>query len=225
MIGTLENRGEEMRLRNIPNAEQIIKEFDHYAEALTENKGNWSSKFEKEQPLYVEFGGGKGGFAIGMADMYKDVNFISVDAKTEVLLKACEKAEKAEVNNVRFTCLNVLNARDYFNEGEIDRIYLNFSDPWPKKRHYKRRLTYRGFLDIYKDLLKPGGEIHFKTDNRSLFEFTLNEFAEIGVKMKNISLDLHSQEDLVNVMTEYEAKFSKRGFPIFRLEANIDNLR
>jgi len=117
--------------------------------------------------------------------------------------------------------INIAFLDQFFDKDELDRIYLNFSDPWPKKKHYKRRLTYRDFLGRYQKVLKEGGWIHFKTDNRTLFEFSLNEFAAIDMKMQEISLDLHSEERPWNVMTEYEQKFSAKGMPIFRVEAQF----
>ena len=208
-----------MRVRKKPGAFEALVEKKKYFIAEPEaNKGNWQSVFGNDHPIYAEFGGGKGKFIIAMATKFPDINFIMVDAVTEVLLKAVENAEEHDLPNLKMIKIDLQFALNYFSEGELDRIYLNFSDPWPKKRHYKRRLTYRDFLETYKAILKHDGWIHFKTDNRGLFEFSLNEFAEMDLIMRKISLDLHADDSIDNIMTEYEEKFSSMGHPIYRVE-------
>lgn len=211
-----------MRVRKKPGAlEELMALTPWYIHTPEEHKGAWHKVFGNDNPIYSEFGGGKGKFITEMAMKHPDVNFIMVDVITEVMLKAAEKAYDLKLPNLRLIKIDLNFADQYFEKGELDRIYLNFSDPWPKKRHYKRRLTYRGFLEKYQQLLKEGGEIHFKTDNRDLFEFSLNEFAAIDMKMRNISLDLHASDFEGNCMTEYEEKFSSKGMPIYRVEAKF----
>lgn len=208
-----------MRVRRVPGAYEALTELKTYfIEKPEENKGKWREVFGNDHPIHAEFGGGKGKFIIEMAMKYPEINFIMVDAVTEVVLKAAQRAENHQLHNLKIVMLDLRFAENYFAEHELDRIYLNFSDPWPKKRHYKRRLTHREFLEIYKRILKTDGWIHFKTDNRGLFEFSLNEFAETDMIMRNITLDLHALGWVDNVMTEYESKFSSMGHPIYRIE-------
>ena len=208
-----------MRVRRVPGAYEALTELKTYfIEKPEEHKGKWREVFGNDHPIHAEFGGGKGKFIIEMAMKYPEVNFIMVDAVTEVVLKAAQRAENHQLHNLKIVMLDLRFAENYFAEHELDRIYLNFSDPWPKKRHYKRRLTHREFLEIYKRILKTDGWIHFKTDNKGLFEISLNEFAETDMIMRNITLDLHALGWEDNVMTEYESKFSSMGHPIYRIE-------
>ncbi|CEP80709.1 tRNA (guanosine(46)-N7)-methyltransferase TrmB [Paraclostridium sordellii] len=181
-------------------------------------KGNWNEKFQNDNPIHVEFGTGRGKFLTTLAKQNPNINYIAMEMKEEVLLKAVEKAVENELNNILFIWGDVNNILDYFDKGELSRVYINFCDPWPKKRWYKRRLTYRGFLENYKKLLKDDGEIHFKTDNEKLFEFSLNEFSEANLKLKNITLDLDNSDYEGNVTTEYEDKFMSYGMKIYRVE-------
>lgn len=212
-----------MRLRNIKGAKEKLESFDKcFVEERP--KSGWKNLFENDAPLHVEFGMGKGGFITGMAKQNPHINYIGVDAKVPIVYKAIRKAGEELPKNLYFLQANVMNAKEYFNDGEIDRLYLNFSDPWPKKRYAKRRLTHRNFIKLYEELLIKEGEIHFKTDNRSLFEFSLNEFAALDLKLSNITLDLHNSEFEGNIMTEYEEKFSKKGQNIYRCEAKFRKL-
>ena len=154
-----------------------------------------------------------------MAKQNPDINFIAIDSVADVAVIALEKAIENELENVRFVIADAARLCDFFEYDEIKRIYLNFSDPWKKSRQAKRRLTHKNFLDIYKKLLKNGNLICFKTDNRALFEFSLNSFAQENFKLQNITFDLHNSNIENNVMTEYEMKFSQEGMPIYRLEA------
>ena len=175
--------------------------------------------FGNDNPIRIEIGCGKGDFIVGTAAKEPDVNFLAVEKVSDVLVIAAEKVNKSGLSNVRVCCVDAKELEEIFPEGSIDRIYLNFSDPWPKARHEKRRLTYRTFLAIYKKILKKDGAIHFKTDNRGLFDFSLEEFKEFGMRMENLTFDLHNSEYMEgNVMTEYEKRFSSMGVPINRVE-------
>lgn len=212
-----------MRIRKIKGAADMLLEYkEHFIANPEVNKGKWKEVFGNDNPIYVEFGGGKGKFSTGMSTLNPNVNFIMVDMVPEVVLKAVEKAKNQKLLNFRLILVDINTIETVFEENEIDRIYLNFSDPWPKKRHYKRRLTYKSFLDKYELILKDQSWIHFKTDNRGLFQYSLNSFAENDMIMKNISLNLHEEElDFENVTTEYEEKFSKQGMPIYRVESKF----
>lgn len=185
------------------------------------HKGKWREVFGNDNPIHVEIGCGKGSFVVGMAKMYPDVNFIAIEKVEDVIVMAMEKAIENEVKNVRFMDLDAERIEDFFEKGEIERIYLNFSDPWKKSKQAKRRLTHKSFLDRYKKVLNSGDYIWFKTDNRKLFEFSLNSFCAEGFKLQNITLDLHDSGFEGNVITEYEQKFVDLGQPIYRLEATF----
>lgn len=182
-------------------------------------KGKWSEVFGNDNPVHVEIGCGKGSFVTGMAKLYPDTNFIAIEKVEDVIVMAMEKATENELTNVRFMDLDAERIEDFFEKGEVKRIYLNFSDPWKKSKQAKRRLTHKNFLDRYKKVLNSGDYIWFKTDNRKLFEFSLNSFAQENFKMRNITLDLHNSGFEGNVITEYEQKFLDLGQPIYRLEA------
>lgn len=185
------------------------------------HKGKWNEVFGNDNPIHVEIGCGKGSFVVGMAKMYPDVNFIAIEKVEDVIVMAMEKAIENEVKNVLFMDLDAERVEDFFEKGEIERIYLNFSDPWKKSKQAKRRLTHKNFLDRYKKVLNSGDFIWFKTDNRKLFEFSLNSFCAEGFKLQNITLDLHDSNFEGNVITEYEQKFVDLGQPIYRLEATF----
>lgn len=176
--------------------------------------------FENDNPVRIEIGCGKGDFIVGTALKEPDVNFIAIERVSDVLVSAAEKVFARELRNVKVCCIDADTLPDRFKEGSIDRIYLNFSDPWPKSRHYKRRLTYRGFLDIYNRLLKDDGAIFFKTDNRGLFDFSIEEFKAKDFRLHNLTYDLHNSEyNDENITTEYERRFSAMGYAINRVEA------
>ena len=187
-------------------------------------EGNNSLKlFGNDKPLRIEIGCGKGDFIVGTAAKEPDVNFLAIERVSDVLVTAAEKVRESGLSNVRVCCVDAKELTEIFEKGSIDRIYLNFSDPWPKSRHEKRRLTYRTFLAIYKEILKPGGAIYFKTDNRGLFDFSLEEFEAFGIRMEKLTFDLHNSEYMEgNVMTEYEKRFSSMGVPINRVECYFD---
>ena len=209
-----------MRMRKKKNLDARWERCERY---LIENpedmKGKWAEFFGNDREIHLEIGCGKGGFVTGMAKKYPDINFIAVEKVRDVMVMAMEKAADAQLGNVVFMDMDAEKIEDIFDKGEISRIYLNFSDPWKKNKQAKRRLTHKRFLDRYKSVLPVGGYVWFKTDNRALFEFSLNSFAEEDFKMRNISLDLHNSKFEDNVMTEYETRFSKMGMPIYRVEA------
>ena len=210
-----------MRLRNKPWARDFMAEHPDILVAEPEKMNNgWSSLFGNENPIHIEVGTGMGQFIIGMALANPNVNYIGIEHFDNVIVVALEKAIEAEKpTNLRLFRANGVDLLKIFDSGEIDRVYLNFSDPWPKTRHIKRRLTYKSFLKLYESVLRPGGEIHFKTDNRLLFEYSLVSMSEYGMKLGYVSLDLHAENPEDNIMTEYEEKFSAKGQPIYRLEA------
>ncbi|PZE20779.1 tRNA (guanosine(46)-N7)-methyltransferase TrmB [Paenibacillus xerothermodurans] len=191
-------------------------------------KGKWHEVFGNDRPIYVELGMGKGRFISQHSLLNPNINYIGVDMYDELLRRAAEKAIGARegsgvtLANLKLALFNIEKIEDIFAANELERIYLNFSDPWPKKRHARRRLTHANFVHKYIEILNDRGEIHFKTDSRSLFEFSLNSFADMGLRMRNISLDLHAEglrTDLV--LTEYESKFYERGVNIHRVEVMI----
>lgn len=209
-----------LRLRRQPRLIESVKNHPWRIDPVS--PGEWRNLFpDKNAKLALEIGSGKGGFLVGMSQVHPDMNFIGLEKVPEVVWQACKRLEQREISNVRMLQEDARDLTTLFSPGEVDRIYLNFSDPWPKSRHNKRRLTYRSFLARYCQVLAPGGEIHFKTDNRDLFEFSLNEFAFLGLQMKNISLNLHRNEPKDNVRTEYETKFSEMGMPIYRVEISF----
>lgn len=181
-------------------------------------RGQWRSLFGTDGPLHLEIGCGKGRFALEMARRHPDTCFLAVEREEGALVMACEKAMEADLPNLRFLSFDAAALGDIFEEGEVDLIYLNFSDPWPPNRQRKRRLTWRAFLAVYDRILSGDGAVFFKTDNQRLFEWSLGEICQYGWLLQNISLDLHNS-DFDNVMTEYEERFSSQGSRIYRLEA------
>ncbi|MBC6309802.1 tRNA (guanosine(46)-N7)-methyltransferase TrmB [Listeria sp. FSL L7-1582] len=211
-----------MRVKHKPWAREKILAHPEVCVANPEElKGKWHQLFGNENPIHIEIGTGKGQFVTGMAQANPDINYIGIEVVESVLITALDKALAAGIPNLRLLSVDGADLLEYFEKAEVARVYLNFSDPWPKKRHAKRRLTHPNFLDSYKALLPVDGEIHFKTDNRSLFEYSLVAFSEYGVLLTYLSLDLHNSEFEGNIMTEYEEKFSAQGFPIYRLEATF----
>ena len=210
-----------MRLRNIPGADDAIANSEYCIKQPETNKGNWNSIFPSNQPIHIEIGMGKGRFIMDMAALHPEINYIGIERYSSVLLRALQKMELNPLPNLKFMCIDAADIEEIFALEEVDRIYLNFSDPWPKDRHAKRRLTYRDFWARYKVILKPEGQVVFKTDNRPLFDFSLEEVEIAGWTLENVTLDLHHSEYMEgNVMTEYEAKFSAKGNPIHRLVAH-----
>ena len=210
-----------MRLRNIPGAESALREYPAFVDNPVSYKGRWKDRFGNDNPIHIEIGCGKGRFINTLAERHPDVNFIAVELKAEVVLRAVQRTEYREIPNLAFVQFDASKLTELFADHEVSRLYLNFSDPWPKTRHAKRRLTYASFLQTYRQVLKEDGEIHLKTDNEPLFEFSLNQFAGEHFQMRNITFDLHQSKLAAdNVMTEYEERFSSRGQRIYCVEAS-----
>ena len=215
-----------MRLRNIPGAQDAILESPYVVQEPQTKKGHWGEVFVKKQPLHIEVGMGKGRFLMDLARLHPDINYIGIEMYDSVLLRALQKREELEENgevysNLFFMRVDARLLPEIFEKGEVDKIYLNFSDPWPKERHAKRRLTSRQFLERYDAILKSDGVIEFKTDNRPLFDFSLEEVNESKWHLVEWTYDLHHNEkmNVGNIMTEYEEKFSSEGNPICKLIA------
>ena len=209
-----------MRLRNIAGARDVIAASEYVVqeqEAITGQwRGKWETLFGNDNEIHMEVGMGKGRFIHEMARLNPSINYIGVEMYSSVLLRALQKMELEPLPNLKFLCVDARLLPDIFEEGEVDHIYLNFSDPWPKDRHAKRRLPSRQFLSRFDKVLKKDGRISFKTDNRDLFDFALEELEPAGWKAEVVTYDLHADEVLCagNVMTEYEEKFSSKGNPI-----------
>ncbi|MCI6464257.1 MAG: tRNA (guanosine(46)-N7)-methyltransferase TrmB [Faecalicatena sp.] len=213
-----------MRLRNIPRAEGTIQAHKTVIKRPEAQKGCWSQVFGNKNPIHIEIGMGKGQFLLNMAKRFPEVNFVGIERYTSVLLRAVEKYDTEEfnmLNNVRLVCMDARDVEEVFAPEEVEKIYLNFSDPWPKARHAKRRLTSVEFLARYEKILVPGGKVEFKTDNTELFNFSLEQVREAGWILEHYTYDLHHHEVMNkgNVMTEYEEKFSAKGNPINKLIA------
>ncbi|MBR5337605.1 MAG: tRNA (guanosine(46)-N7)-methyltransferase TrmB [Lachnospiraceae bacterium] len=209
-----------MRLRNIPGAEEEVAESPYTITDPQKSRGSWNRVFNNDNPIFIEIGMGKGRFIIEHALTYPDINFIGIEKYPSVQIRAVQKLREMEdIPNLRLLSLNAEILPEIFSEKEISRIFLNFSDPWPKDRHSKRRLTSSEFLGRYRQILKPGGLIEFKTDNGKLFEFSLEEIGEAGwvldAKTENLHRDPVMNEG--NIMTEYESKFIKLDKPIYKM--------
>lgn len=207
-----------MRVRKKPWAENELVTNPYIIQEPEKMKGKWAEYFGNDNPVFIEIGCGKGRFISLTAKANPNFNFIGIEKDKSVSAVAVRHIEEG-IDNLCVICADAGNLENYFETGEVKRIYLNFSDPWPRKKWAKRRLTYRTFLDSYKKVFGQSGEIYMKTDNRGLFEFSLNEFSDQNWRLRNISLDLHNSDYEGNIMTEYEEKFSSEGMPIYRLEA------
>lgn len=215
-----------MRLRRKPWIDEAIHEFDDFVSARDqelgeEKKGAWDEVFGRKAPLYAELGTGKGDFISQLAELHPEINYIGIEAQQDVLYSAAKKVREKGLKNVRLLVFDINNIENIFAPGEVDRFYVNFCDPWPKARHAKRRLTHVNFLEKYRRLLKKGGALFFKTDNRPLFDFSLEQFAEAGLQVEDVSFDLHAENRPDNIMTEYERKFSGFGEKINRCEVTF----
>lgn len=215
-----------MRLRNIPGAKDVIADSKYVIHDMQGKKGKWSEVFGNENPVHIEVGMGKGRFIMDMAALNPDINFVGIEMYDSVLIRALQKMEEKEENktlpkNLFFMRMDARELPLVFEKGEVAKIYLNFSDPWPKERHAKRRLTSRQFFERYDQILAAQGVVEFKTDNRALFDFSLEEIPEAGWKLLEYTFDLHHDRKMNegNVMTEYEEKFSSQGNPIHKLIA------
>ncbi len=210
-----------MRLRNIKGAEEFIADSIYVIQDPQKYRGIWNTFFENENPLHIEIGMGKGKFIHTLAAKNPQINYIGIEMYSSVLYRAIEKRQETELSNLFFIRMDAKNLGDVFDRFEVERIYLNFSDPWPKERHAKRRLTSPLFLAIYDIILHQNGTVCFKTDNRNLFDYSLETIQETSPwHVKDVTYDLHGSPFVAgNVMTEYEEKFSSKGMPIHRLVA------
>lgn len=210
-----------MRLRNVKGARDAMITSEYTVNEPAANRGRWKESFGNDHPLYLEIGTGKGRFITTLAMQNPDINYIGIEKFSSVLIRALEKQNELQLPNLIFIRMEAEHICDVFAEGEIDRIYLNFSDPWPKDRHAKRRLTSTQFFDRYNTILAKDGVVEFKTDNRDLFEFSVEEVASAGWKIDSLTRDLHNSDmNEGNVMTEYEIRFSEGGTPINKLIAS-----
>jgi tRNA (guanine-N7-)-methyltransferase len=210
-----------LRLRKKSWVPDALREYREIVFAEADIRpGEWLARCGGQE-VHVEIGTGRGSFITGMAQNYPDRLFVGIEATPDVVYDAVRKATAKELNNVRLMVFNAQTIDYLFAPGEVDRLYLNFSDPWPKRRHAKRRLTHAEFLTKYRKIIKPGGSIWFKTDNAGLFEFSLNSFADFGLRLSQITFDLHTSDFTGNVMTEYEKRFTAKGAKIFRCEARF----
>lgn len=210
-----------MRLRHIPGAEEQIEKSPYVVGSPEEKKGRWSEVFGNDNPIEIEVGMGKGRFIMELANRNPQINYVGIERYSTVLLKALQKREQMELPNICFMCVDARGLAEIFGEGEVHKIYLNFSDPWPKDRHAKRRLTSPEFMAVYDKILKQDGVVEFKTDNRGLFDYSLESIPAAGWCLNAHTFDLHHDEMAEgNVMTEYEAKFSAEGKPICKLIAS-----
>ena len=207
-----------MRLRHIPGAEQMIEENPHVVHGAKEKKGTWQQIFGNDHPIRIEVGMGKGQFILEQASRNPDVNFVGIEKYSTVLLKAIRKREQMELSNIYFLCEDARELAEIFGPGEVERIYLNFSDPWPKDRHARRRLTSPPFMAVYDQILQKDGRVEFKTDNRPLFDFSLTQFTRTGYRLSEVTNDLHRERDNV-IQTDYEARFVAEGVKINRCVA------
>ena len=206
-----------MRLKNVPGSREAVAISEYVVNEPERYKGCWAEKvFGNTHPVHIEVGMGKGRFITKLAALNPDINYIGIEKYSSVLIRAVERNEKDPQDNLRFIRMDAEEIEDVFAKGEIQRIYLNFSDPWPKDRHAKRRLTSERFLGRFAGIISKDGIIEFKTDNRELFEYSLEEVPKAGWKLISSTYDLHNDPVLNkgNIMTEYEEKFSSKGNPI-----------
>lgn len=210
-----------MRLRNVKGSRDVIAASEYVIKDETTRKGTWGTIFGNSNPVHIEIGTGKGQFITTLAQQNPNINYVGIEKYSSVLIRAIAKQEELQLPNLYFIRMEAEYIAAVFAPSEVARIYLNFSDPWPKDRHAKRRLTSKEFLARYDQILAADGEVIFKTDNRELFDFSLEQVPEAGWKLQNFTYDLHHSEYLEgNIMTEYETKFVAEGKPICRLVAN-----
>ena len=207
-----------MRLRNVTGSREVIAESAYVAHEPQQYKGKWKKLFGNENPIRIEIGMGKGRFIMDLARRNPQINYIGIEKYSSVLIRGIQKMEQDPLPNLYFIRMDAEEIVDVFGAEEVDKIYLNFSDPWPKDRHAKRRLPSKEFLARYDQFLIPDGRLEFKTDNKDLFDFALEELEPAGWKAEVVTRDLHHDEKLCqgNIMTEYEEKFSAQGNPIYK---------
>lgn len=210
-----------MRLKKVKNAKERVEASEYFVCNPKDNIGRWQEVFKNENPIHIEIGMGKGKFIINMAKTYQNINFIGIEKYDSVMVKALNILDEEEkIPNLKLVLTDANDIEEVF-KNDVDRIYLNFSDPWPKSKHEKRRLTSKNFLEKYDNVFKGKKEIFQKTDNFDFFEYSRKSFLEYGYEIKNLTYDLHN-EDIFNIPTEYEEKFSAKGVKINRLEAYKD---
>ncbi len=207
-----------MRLRNVTGSREAIAASPFVVHEPQEKKGRWGEVFGNDHPVRIEIGMGKGRFIMDLAKANPEINYLGIEKYSSVLIRGIQKLEADPLPNLSFIRMEAEEITSVFGLGEVDRIYLNFSDPWPKDRHAKRRLPSREFLRRYDEILRAGGVIEFKTDNRDLFQFALEELAPAGWRILQMTEDLHHDAQMMqgNVMTEYEERFSSKGNPIYK---------
>lgn len=205
-----------MRLKNVKGAREAVAVSEYVIQDPVAYKGRWKELFGNDRPIRIEIGMGKGRFIMDMAELHPEINYIGIEKFSSVLIRGIQKLEERQLPNVYFVRMDAEAITDVFEPGEVDRIYLNFSDPWPKDRHAKRRLPSKEFLARYDQILKKDGVIEFKTDNQDLFAFALEQLEIAGWRLVAVTHDLHHDEEMNrgNVMTEYEERFSSQGNPI-----------
>lgn len=207
-----------MRLRNVAGSREVIGESRFVIHNPKECKGGWKNIFGNSNPIHIEIGMGKGRFIMDMASLHPDINYVGIEKYSSVLIRGIQKMEEHELSNLYFIRMEAEEIADVFGQGEVEKIYLNFSDPWPKDRHAKRRLPSCEFLNRYNEILSKDGNLEFKTDNRELFEFALGELKAAGWNLDGATYNLHNDAAMMegNVMTEYEERFSAKGNPIYK---------
>lgn len=214
-----------MRLRNVRGSREKIQESGFEVLEPQQYKGRWKEFFQNDNPIHIEIGMGKGKFITELAQNHPNINYIGIEKYSSVLVRAVEKRNEVEIDNLYYILMDATELPEIFEKGEVERIYLNFSDPWPKDRHAKRRLTSRQFFGRYEMVLKTGGVVEFKTDNRGLFDFSLQELPQTNFALVDSTFDLHGNPDAAiyqgNVTTEYEDKFHGMGNPICKLVAAL----
>lgn len=210
-----------MRLRNVPGAREVMAENEYVFETPEGMAGTWREVFCSTNPVHIEIGTGKGRFISALAEQNPQINYVGIEKYSSVLLRAVEKQNMLQLENLKFIRMDAERIENVFGRGEVQRIYLNFSDPWPKDRHAKRRLTSRQFFERYNRIMDKAGQVEFKTDNRNLFDFSVEEAAAAGWKLTVCTYDLHKDAVLSegNIMTEYEERFHALGNPICKLIA------
>lgn len=206
-----------MRLRNIKGAKEDVLKSSYVVENYKDYYANWNGLFQNNNPIHLEIGMGKGNFLIENAIRYPNINFIGVEKYYSVLIKAVKRLEQLKLPNLKIIPMDAKELEEVFHQ-EIDTIYLNFSDPWPKNKHERRRLTSREFLKRYDSLFKEKKHIVMKTDNRKLFEYSVMSCTSYGYKIEKMSLNLHEDVEDENIQTEYEMKFSSKGYPIYQMD-------
>ncbi len=207
-----------MRLRNVTGSEELIAKSKYICMQPETYQGKWNSFFQNENPIHIEIGMGKGRFITDMAKLHPNINYIGIEKYSSVIYRAVQKLDQEDIPNLRLICMDARDLANVFGREEVSKIYLNFSDPWPKDRHAKRRLPSRTFLQLFDVILKKEGKLEFKTDNEKLFRFAEEEIGPAGWKAEKITYDLHHDPEMMtgNVMTEYEEKFSSLGNPIYK---------